>query len=417
MPRFALMMTLFLLVSTAWAGTTDATDTGGAEQALNLTGSARAGYFSTSANGQENVGTGSFWLKLAPDLGNNALMMVDGWVMNENSFTGPNQALLRQGYFNFSMGNADFRVGRQIIAWGRADKLNPTDNLTPYNYTLLTPESDDQRFGTGSVKATYHFQSLDVTGIWLPSFTPDVYPITPRPGVYFTQQSPKFNQTAIKLDRTGGDVDWSVSYFNGLDLTPDLGIDITSSASTNLILEHNRIQVLGMDAATVMGRYGLRAEAAYTWTTYTRLNDPLVKKPFLYAVAGGDRTYFDNFNVNVQYYFREVTDYQNPENIINPFMRTVATQEAVLSHQLDQFDNGVSLRLSDNWLNHTLQGEIAGIYSQTYHDYALKPKLIYAFNDRWTGTFGLELFRGGPETFYGQLRGISSVFVEIKRNF
>ena len=387
-------------------------------QQLNLNGSLRAGYFSASRklDGQKDLSAGSLWLKSSSSLGSNASFMAEGWLRNDESFSGSSQTMLREGYFNFTAGEVDFRIGKQIIVWGRADGINPTDNLTPRDYTLLTPESDDQRLGALAAKMTYHFQDTAVTGIWLQDFKPNVFPVPTTPGVYFSEQVQNVNQGAIKLDKSGGTVDWSVSYFDGLDLNPDFNIGATSAAGTNLILQHNRIRVWGMDAATVLGHYGLRAEAAYTWTKNIN-DDPLVKKPFLYAVMGGDRTFTDNFNINIQYYFRQVDNFKDPQNIANSPLRSIAIQGAISSNQLDQFQHGISMRLSSKWLNETLEGEIAGVYSLTRNDYALKPKLIYAFNDQLKGTLGMDIYRGGDNSFYGRLRDNSSLFAEIKYSF
>ncbi len=387
-------------------------------QQMNMNGSLRAGYYGASRNldGRKDVGTGALWLKSAPSLGSEASMQVEGWVRNDNSFRGAPQSKLREGYLNATTGAADWRIGKQIIAWGRTDGINPTDNLTPRNYTLLTPENDDQRLGALAAKMNYHFANTVLTSVWLPRFTPSVYPIPALPGVVFTESIPQAGQGALKLDHSGGETDWSVSWFNGIDLSPDLQIGSTGPSGTNLILQHRRIRVLGMDGATVVGRYGLRAEAAYTWTDNPN-NDPLVKQPFLYAVLGGDRTFSDNFNINLQYYFRLVTNYQDPQGISNPQLRNVAIQAAVISNQVTRFQQGITLRVSDKWLNETLEGEIAGVASLTRGDFALKPKLIYAFNDQLKGTLGADILRGGNNTFYGRLRNNSSLFAEMKYSF
>ena len=191
---------------------------------------------------------------------------------------------------------------------------------------------------------------------------------------------------------------------------------MTNAAGTNLIFQHNRIRVLGMDAATVLGHYGLRAEAAYTWTENIN-DDPLIKKPFLYAVIGGDRTFFDSFNINLQYYFRKVDNFQDTQNISNPMLRNIATQGAISSNQQVEFQHGLSMRLSNKWLNETLEGEIAAIYSLTHNDYALKPKLVYAFNDQMKGSLGIDIYRGNDNTFFGRLRDHSAFYAEMKYSF
>jgi hypothetical protein len=237
------------------------------------------------------------------------------------------------------------------------------------------------------------------------------------PGTFITEQSPHANQFALKFDRSGDDVDWSASYFSGLDLNPDFAIGATTPLGTNLIFEHHHIRVLGADAATVMGRYGLRAEAAYTWTENAGENDFIIKKPFFYMVMGGDRTFFDYLNVNVQYYLRHVTNYSDPQAIADPLLRSVAIQGAVLSNQIDSFQHGISIRINDKWLNETLEGEIAAVASFGQSNYVIRPKLVYAISDYLKGSLGLDIYRGESNTFFGQLRNNSLFFSEIKYGF
>ena len=54
------------------------------------------------------------------------------------------------------LGRLDVRAGRQIIAWGRADGVNPTDNLSGQDLTLLVPDDVDRRLGTTAVRASYY---------------------------------------------------------------------------------------------------------------------------------------------------------------------------------------------------------------------------------------------------------------------
>ena len=371
-------------------------------QKLELNGSVRAGYFSSSRklDGKNDLGTGSVWLKATPNIGEGISMVAQGWVRNDDSFRATeNSTKLQEGYLQFSAGNVDYRVGKQIIVWGRADRLNPTDNLTRRNFTLLTPEEDDQRIGALAAKITYYSHENSLTGIWLPDMNPNIFPVTATPGVFFTRHIPHTNRIALKFDRSGGDVDWSISYYSGLDLNPDIAIGATTTSGTNLIFDYNRIRVLGMDAATVIGRYGLRAEAAYTWTENAGANDFLVKKPFLYMVMGGDRTFLDYLNFNIQYYLRRVTNYSDPQAIVNPLLRSVVIPTAALWNQFSRSQHGISVRVSNKWFHETLEGEIAAIGSFGQSNYFIRPKLVYAFSDHVKGSLGLDIYRGESNTF------------------
>lgn len=395
-------------------------DTASTLSALNLNGSLRSSYWNVSnnPNGRNNLGINELWLKAAPHLSDNATLLLDGWTRTPNADNSTTtQGLLREGYVNFSSGAADFRIGKQIIVWGRADQLNPTDNLSPRDYTMFTAENDDQRQGTSAVKTTYNFTSVAATVIWLPRFRPNTVPIPPVAGTAFSESIPTGDQFALKLDQSGTAADWSLSYFDGFDLNPDLAIQSVLPNALNLSLQHHRIRVLGADGATVVGRYGLRAEAAYTWTENPTGIDPFVKKPFFYGVVGADRTFFDYLNINAQYFVRQINSFSDPNTITDPLTRGVAIQQSIISNQQVRFQQGMSLRVGNKWLNETLEAEFAAVYSFTLRDYLLRPKLSYAFDDHWKGTLGANLYRGDPNTFFGMLHYLSTVYGELRYSF
>ncbi len=399
----------------------------GAEPSLlaraNVSGSVRGSAWDVPSNpaGARKFGIAETWLKAAPHIGDTTVVM-EGWardtdVNHTNQGAGQTSGMLREGYLSFGAGDADFRIGKQIIVWGRADQINPTDNLTPRDYTLYIPDTDDQRFGAMAVRGTYNFSGLALTGIWLPYFRPGKLPLPPLPGVAYSETVPGGSEFAFKLEQTGGAVDWSVSYFHGFDQNPDISVGALTPGGLVLSLQHHRIRVLGADAATTAGRFGLRAEMAYTWTDDGAGLDPFVKNPFFYGVVGGDRTFFDYLNINLQYFVRVVSNYSDPNAVVDPLLRTVAIQQAVVSNQLDRMQQGMSLRIADKWLNETLEAELAGVANFTRHDFMLRPRLAYAFDDHWKGTLGAYVYRGGTNTFFGLLKDRTGGFVELRYSF
>jgi len=388
----------------------------------NISGSLRSGYWSSSQtlDNRENLTTASLWLKAAPKLQSNLSLFVEGWIMNEQLFhADQTQEQLREAYLDINLGPMDFRIGKQIIVWGRTDRINPTDNLSPRDFTLLVPEDDDQRLGTPAVKATYYFKEISLSAYWLPDFESDTIPIQqPPPTFTVTEDVPdtSFGAWAVKIEQTGKVVDWSLSYFNGYDLSPDLGI-ISPTQPTHLVLKNHRIYVIGTDAATTLGRYGLRAEAAYTMTQDNRGDNPYVKNPFFFMVMGGDRTFLEYLNVNLQYLIRVVVNYQNPDEITNPVVRAVAIEQAVISNQLDQIQQGATLRINYKWLNETLEGEIATVFLTPHFSYVIRPKVTYAFTDRWKGIIGGDLYEGNQPSFFGYLRHNSTAYAEVRWSF
>ena len=60
---------------------------------------------------------------------------------------------MREAYVNAYLGPFDLRLGKQIIVWGRADALNPTNNLTPVDFRIRSPLEDDIRLGNVGARA------------------------------------------------------------------------------------------------------------------------------------------------------------------------------------------------------------------------------------------------------------------------
>ena len=103
----------------------------------------RAGFWSSTRDldSEEHLGAGLVWLKAARPITNRVSFLVEGLValrgpMDDGDVTGE----LREAYVDVRLGRLDLRLGRQIVAWGRADGVNPTDNLTGDDVTLLVPD-------------------------------------------------------------------------------------------------------------------------------------------------------------------------------------------------------------------------------------------------------------------------------------
>src|SRR5262249_49372450 len=155
--------------------------------------------------------------------------------------------------------------------------------------------------------------------------------------------------------------------FDGFDLQPDLEITDVGATTVKLALTHHRIRVVGADAATVLGPFGLRGEAAYTFTEHSENGQ--VKSPFFLLVLGGDRTFLQSLNVNVQYILRVISDFRKPTTIEDPLRRRIAIEQAEINDQLDQIQHSISLRVSKKWLNETLEAEVGSIIALTRFSY------------------------------------------------
>ena len=323
-----------------------------------------------------------------------------------------------EAYATLHFENADLRIGKQIVAWGRADGINPTDNLTPRDLTLWLPFEDDQRFGTKALKLdTYLNRELTLTTFVTPSFSPSRTPtpagVSPIVTVLPTQTFSN-TEVALKLNKTGGDLDWSVSYLHGFSLVPTIQFPAANSSVGGLELHYEKIDVLGADVARNFGHYGVRGEFAYFHPRDTPDVNFSAIKPYFFFVVGGDRTFSDSLNINLQFFGRRVEHFSTQGENMSPAQRKLSIQNAITQGQLDSVSRGISMRVNKKWLGDTLEGEVLAIVNLTRSNSFIRPLLTYAVNDRCKISVGAVLYNGAPLTLFGRLKANQRGFVEMR---
>jgi hypothetical protein len=343
---------------------------------------------------------------------------------------------LREGYGEFTTGRWDVRAGKQIIAWGRADELNPTDVITPKDYLLLLPEGQTAyRYGVTALQADYFLTpAVRATGVWVPVFSPSVIPLTVPDGVRLHERLPAIRledgSVGVKLDHSGGKLDASIAYYYGFNLLPEVRVEsvaqdaATGSTHADVALVHPRRHMIGADFATALGRFGYRGEVAYVHTPNESGRRVDEVTPYLYYVLGVERTFFENLNVIVQYVGRYVVNRVDPARALadpDPLLgqaRFLAARETfVINQQLDTVQNGWSARIDKRWWNDTLDFELLSLHEVERNDFFLRPTIAYDLADNWRATVGGEIFHGPKHSFLGRVEKNTGAFVEVKYSF
>ena len=383
---------------------------------LGLTGAVRAGYWSSTRklDSEAPLGAGMLWLKSSRRVSKRVSFLAEGWTSLQGPFEdGRATGELREAFVDLRFGKLDVRAGRQIIAWGRADGVNPTDNLSGQDLTLLVPDDADRRLGSTAVRASYLIGDVSIAGVWLPEFRGHEFALpAPPPGVLFTREREQWpgDQWALRVEQTGRTVDWSVSYFDGKDLSPDLtvaaGLQARPGEPSRMLLSHHRIRVIGGDMTANLGRFGLRAEGAYVGTEDTEGRDPSTKNPFVFVVAGTDRTFGGQLNLNVQYLYRHVHHSGTPDSV-----------QDVLNSQTQAVQHGASFRIAYKWLHDTLEAECAAVAYAGPRGGALRPKVVYAVTDSWKVLAGAEILRGQSSSLFGLMERNSAGYAELRWSF
>ena len=140
---------------------------------------------------------------------------------------------VREAYVNAYLGPFDLRLGQQIIVWGRADALNPTNNLTPVDFRIRSPLEDDIRLGNVGARAFLRLGAVRLEGVWMPIYLPTELPAVGLPQ-YVAFGAPTFPSADLKNGLEAGRVhlelpafEMSVSYLHGYAPLP--GLTLTGS--------------------------------------------------------------------------------------------------------------------------------------------------------------------------------------------
>jgi hypothetical protein len=391
---------------------------------LRPSGSWRTDYFQSSKALDDDTGFlgGTLQIKALPGFTDRIDGKLEARVTNSAiGAGGATRFRLLEGYVAMHFAKADLRVGKQIVAWGRADGINPTDNLTPRDFTVMLPFEDDQRVGTPGVRLdTFVSQEHTLTFFATPFFEPAEVPLPAGAGA-LTERTPARSlsemQMGLKLDKVGEGYDFSVSLFRGNSLLPQLNLIAVGADGPQQELRYDRITVLGADFARNYGRFGFRGELAYVDTADDSGADPRVKNPYLFWIAGVDRTFFENLNLNLQFYQRRVRKFQAPDAFVDPLDRDTVTLNAIFNGQRDPVSNGISFRISNQWLNETLEAEVFAAINLDHSNSFVRPLVTYAFNDYWKGTIGAEIYQGPEDTPFGSQKSNRGAFVELRYSF
>lgn len=371
-------------------------------------------------DGAENITSTQVWVRgkdSLPWTDSGINLFGEAWA-NQETGAIPDHFIhrVRQAYAQTDLGAFQIRAGWQIFPWGRADGINPTDSLTPRQLTFLTRDLEDQRFGTPALSMTWFADPVSLNMVWLAGFKPSVLPWPPdAPPVQDIKPSDTANQFAVKLDTVRDSFEGSLSYFDGYDVLPSAAF-VSAAAPTGIFLAHDRIRVLGGDFAVPAGRFVVRGEIAHTDTTDPTPGAVYSFRPQTYAVAGGEHTFGEYLNVNIQYYYRRV-DGSAVGSGLTAQDQAIGETFAVTAQQSDRTDHGFTFRISNQWLHETLEASVSGVFSTAREGYIVKPLIKYRATDELTVSLGADIFGGSNKTLYGYLKEDSTTYLELRWGF
>lgn len=236
---------------------------------------------------------------------------------------------LREAYadlYEFILPKLDFRLGRQRIAWGSAEKISVIDNLNPDD--LEDRWDFGRHLSSDALKLTYYGDPLTVTAVYIPIFRParlpeDVssliseIPLTSIRNIWILRPGNHLRKNATLGSRLSARVagwDLSVSYIFGRDDLPtavNTVIYPTAPPNIDLALEYLRQHIAGLDLAGELLGLGVWGELALFFPEKAKRVTDLRAlglgiseertEVYLKGVAGLDYTFRNGLYANLQY--------------------------------------------------------------------------------------------------------------------
>ncbi|TVR40666.1 MAG: hypothetical protein EA394_07730 [Bacteroidia bacterium] len=342
--------------------------------------------------------------------------------------------------------NMDLTVGRQRIAWGTADRFNPTDNLNPYDLEDILDFG--RAMGSDALNMQWYFtRNSSLQMVYIPRFQPASMPRGAFAGVFDlsvpvdlpnAKMLIPVNETTLILPKNnleeGSNVglrwrsfllntDFSLSYVYARDPLPlatavDIMIDpLTNEAEASAVMEYPRHHIAGGDFSGSIRRIGIWGEAALfipksgfdTDITIhfaeTVINEKVValhEDPYLKYVLGADYTFSGGTYMNVQ--FIRGFLHESGKGELNDYF-VIQTERSFLQNRLKIQPLAGGLTVSD-WSN------ISGDYA-----WFITPEVTWQGIDNLEITLGGYFFDGKGNNFFVGMKDKNMLRLHVKASF
>jgi len=358
---------------------------------------------------------------------------------------------IREAYvqlFGFLTKNLDLTIGRQRIVWGTADKLNPTDNLNPYDM------EDILDFGrhraSDAINMNYYLNNdFSLQGVFVPFFQPANMPI----GIFANALNPTmelpqgmvlkgFSDTLLMPGYNLGEsstaglkfkgmvkgVDFSLSYIWGRDGLPVATrnkftpVGTLGGININSQLSFTRTHIIGADLSTSIAGIGFWAEAAafipekdvimtndlsafYPLSPVPVTIDTTIldkKKPYIKFIVGGDYNFSDGSYLNFQYMHGFINEKGN-ENLNDYFF--MRYEKKFFNEKLKFAPIGGAFIVTD-W------NKIEDNYAVAY-----MPQVSYKATEDIEITLSAAIFDGKGDNLFANLKDYNMFMFKLNYSF
>ena len=264
--------------------------------------------------------------------------------------------------------NLDYKIGRQVVVWGRSDTIRVTDILNPLdNRSPGVTDIEDLRLPVAMAKFDYYFGDWAASAIVIgetrysknPAFGSDFYPFTQRiPSVYQTKK-PSY---ALSLEGTFSA--WDMSLY-------------AAKTTEDALLSHDELYMFGYALNYIYGSWLFKSEGAY----FDKYRVPNTQdKTFSYILVGFEYNGIDEtviaFDVANKFLPDSKDETQSAFRISSNFMNDTLTVNYLISLYGKDFSEGGFARV---WLDYEINDTLSA--SVGYVEYIKGSPLFDVINN------------------------------------
>lgn len=212
---------------------------------------------------------------------------------------------LVESFVEIYLSSTTFKVGSQLVTWGYMEGFEvPTDRVNARDYSLKSTEYEDSKLPSTGLLLTQNLWSTYLDVMFIPlartnkgmEFREYFYPEDTETIEY----EPDKSKWATRFYSSIGDLDFALSYVEGLDPEPDLipstliatGINASTGEITYTVSptgkQYNRVRSPGLDLQYNLGSVLAKASYVKYWTEDDEGDDIFIKNNWSKYLVGAE---------------------------------------------------------------------------------------------------------------------------------
>ena len=327
---------------------------------------------------------------------------------------------LREAYVDYTAGDFDFRLGRQIATWGVGDLLFINDVFPKDWVSFFSGRPlEHLKIGADGFRTRYSSNVANVELLLIPFFEPDNLPTPDRFVLFDSLASVRTRdekrpattyanrELALRVYRKIAAVDVSLYAYRGFWRTPALRPDSFASPTRVAVL-YPHLSVYGMSAQGSALRGVLSFETGY----YRSRDDgdgvdPTIPNSQARVLIGYQRQLRQDSNLAIQYYAEVMQSHAAYRKFLPAGYPAQKAYRDVITLRLEQLLEHQTWKLS-----------LMSFYSASDHDYLVQPQASRTFSDNLAATVGANIFGGRRDwSFFGQFDANDNVYLSVRFDF